>query len=157
MKSPDQIQELTPGVYTRQRKQLEHWYRVVRGNHIPKWLNDACRKAHGRTFKTMTIHKTPRWLDHWGSMEKGARFIVEPYSLPVHVMKDLIAFLDAMDVDWRITGEALWHPMALRIEITPPVRWPTEEEMDKEVDELLELLAGDEVDRLITRLEEAED
>lgn len=92
----------------------------VRLHHEPKWLLrlvDAAIKARGgrpnRVFglwsKVQNLGIDPGFLDHWGSIKKGTKFVSEPY-LRDDQLRAAIQFADAVGLQLRISAVSEWNP-----------------------------------------------
>jgi hypothetical protein len=87
----------------------------------PKWfLMAIVRASKGfridqdvNTKSEASMHRDwgGRWLDHWGTIEKGGRelFVAEPYHLQPADADEAIAFADAIDECIQIDYGRGWH------------------------------------------------
>ena len=112
----------------------------VRHYHVPRWLRKHIKNA-AEEGKIMTpsmpetscdflmdvaheiarrIHPDwtfgNRWIDHWGSAQKGTVFVSEPYAITSHITTAM-KFADVLDLDFHLSSNSWWNPgQTLRFE-----------------------------------------
>lgn len=92
----------------------------VKLHHIPRWmvrlLAAAVRKAGRRYYRGdmhMAIHamgfECVRFMDHWGSIERGTIFVSEPYPY-VGMCGDVERFAELIGCEVIIGAVSEWNP-----------------------------------------------
>ena len=92
-------------------------HRIEKETKIPKWAKDLQK----RLIKEGYVYGlyNPAWIDHAYFNEKG-ELVSEPYSRSMDNFKELIAFCEANNLTFHVTGTSKWFPgKTFRIIIKP--------------------------------------